>query len=469
MNATGHNSASGKRLDSWKEIGAFFNRDERTVKRWEATRGLPVHRVPGGGRVYAYSEELKAWLENAAPVIGESAMAAVASQESTATATVVLPPALAEPDLEAPPSRRVSPLFLVLAALLVATGVFLLARPPWKRSSVPTHAAVHKANPKAEQLYFTGIYYWHKRTPESLNQAVDAFTQAIVEDPNYAPAYVGLADCYNLLREYSSMAPAEAYPRALAAAQRAIALDESLSGAHSALAFAEFHWSWNLPEAEKEFRRAIALSPNSVQAHHWYATSLLSLARLPESVAEINQAQSLDPQSSAILADKALILYYADQKNEAMRLLRSLETSEPAFLSPHQYISGIALFEGDDATYLAEGRQVAELRHDPDQLSVIEAAEHGQASGGRRGMLSAKLAAEMKLHRSRKTLAYSLAETSGLLGENQEAMNYLEESFANHEPSVLGARLSPAFTALRGEPRFLGLLAKLGLPAPPQQ
>ena len=186
-----------------------------------------------------------------------------------------------------------------------------------------------------------------------------------MEDPNYAPAYVGLADCFNLLREYSSMAPAEAYPRALAAAQRAIALDDSLSGAHSALAFAEFHWSWNLPEAEKEFRRAIALSPNSVQAHHWYATSLLSLARLPESVAEINQAQCLDPQSSAILADKALILYYADQKNEAMRLLRSLETSEPAFLSPHQYISGIALFEGDDATYLAEGRQVAELRHDP--------------------------------------------------------------------------------------------------------
>jgi tetratricopeptide (TPR) repeat protein len=470
MSATGQNSEGGKRLDSWKEIGAFFSRDERTVKRWEATRGLPVHRVPGGGRVYAYPEELQAWLENAAPAIGEIAMAAAASQETASEAVIAVQPVLAEstPDLPAS-SRRVSPIFVLLATVLLVGGIFLLARPPWKRSGAPTHATVHKANPKAEQLYLTGIYYWHKRTAESLNQAVDYFTQAIVEDPNYAPAYVGLADCYNLLREYSSMASSEAYPRALAAAQRAIALDESLSGAHSALAFAEFNWSWDLPEAEKEFRRAIELSPNSVPAHHWYATSLLSLGRLPEAVAEIDRAQSLDPQSTAILADKALILYCAGQKKEAMSLLKSLEASEPAFLSTHQYLSGIALFEGDDAAYLAEGRQVAELRHDPDQLSVVEAAERGQASGGRHGMLAAKLEAEMKLQRSGRAAAYSLAETSGLLGENQKAMEYLEESFTNHEPSILGARLSPAFAELHRDPRFQGLLAKIGLPALPQQ
>ena len=157
MNATGHNSASGKRLDSWKEIGAFFNRDERTVKRWEAdarASGASRSGRRAGLCLYRRAKDLAG--KRRTRHLASARWQRWPRMNLTATATVVLPPALAEPDLEAPPSRRVSPLFLVLAALLVATGVFLLARPPWKRSSVPTHAAVHKANPKAEQLYFTG-------------------------------------------------------------------------------------------------------------------------------------------------------------------------------------------------------------------------------------------------------------------------------------------------------------------------
>ena len=110
-----------------------------------------------------------------------------------------------------------------------------------------------------------------------MNKSVDYFTQAIVHDPNYAPAYVGLANSYNLLREYTLMPASEAYPRALAAARRAVELDDQSSEAHASLAFALYYGTWDAAGAEREFRRAIELNPNSAVAHHWYATYLATL------------------------------------------------------------------------------------------------------------------------------------------------------------------------------------------------
>jgi tetratricopeptide (TPR) repeat protein len=462
MSAAGHNSTGGKRLDSWKEIGAFFNRDERTVKRWETTRGLPVHRVPGGGRVYAYTEELKAWLESSRgqPETAEVELPQPAAQQPPESASVE---EVSRPNIDRRPG--VSPAFVAVIAVLLIGGIFLIVRPPWRsREVVAAHSVKHKADPKAEQFYLTGIYYWHKRTPDSLNQAVDSFTQAIVVDPNYAPAYVGLADCYNLLREYSSMPPEEAYPRAIAAARRAIILDDSLAGAHSSLAFAEFYWSWQVADAEKEFRRAIELSPNSVQAHHWYATSLLELARFPEAVEEINRAQALDPQSTAILADKGLILYYSGRKDEGTTLLKRLEVSDPTFLSTHGYLAGIGLIEGDHEMYLSEARKAAEVRHDADAMTVVEASEHGFARGGPRAMLAGMMEAQKKLHASGKTSAYALAETSGMLGDDRGAMAYLNESYEKHESALVGMRISPFFGGLHKDAQFQEMIKKVGLP-----
>ncbi len=462
MGAVGQNSPGGKRLDSWKEIGAFFQRDERTVKRWEATRGLPVHRVPGGGRVYAYTNELTAWLESG------QAKDEVTPPIETPAPQQPIAVSVPAPALEVRRQRRISPAFVAIVSVVLLGGIFLLVRPPWRRrTEALQHAPVHKPDPKAQELYLAGIYYWHKRTPESLNQAVDAFTQAIVVDPDYAPAYVGLADCYNLLREYSSLPESEAYPRAISAARRAIALDDSLAGAHSSLAFAEFYWTWQIPEAEHEFQRAIALSPNSVQAHHWYATSLVELVRFPEAQAEIERAQTLDPQSTPVLADKGLILYLSGQKNEGISILKNVEASEPAFLSSHEYMAMIALLEGQDALYVAESRKTAEMRHDADRMAVVEAAARGLAKGGRRTMLSARLDAQRKLYAKEKLAAYPLAETCALLGDNQGALQYLEESFSKHDPSLVGIRVSPMFSGLHADPQFRELVRKIGLPTLP--
>src|SRR5579871_3376720 len=236
-----------------------------------------------------------------------------------------------------------------ILALVFAVWIF---RPGYHNANAgmkpnPSGAAStlhHAANREAEDYYLKGRFYWNKRTPESLNQAVDSFTQAIVHDPNYSDAYVGLADCYNLLREYTMMPAGEAYPRALAAAKKAVELDDQSSAAHASLAFVSFFGMWDAGTADEEFRRAINLDPNNANAHHWYATYLQAVRRFDESLHEIDRAQALDPNSSSILVDKGMLLWRAGHQEEALRLLRQLEQADPEAVSPHRYLK-FAYFE----------------------------------------------------------------------------------------------------------------------------
>ena len=158
-------------------------------------------------------------------------------------------------------------------------------------------AAPHVPAAEAQDLYLKGRYYFEKRTPADLNQAVDFFTQAIVHDPGYAAPYVGLADSYNLLREYSAMLPEEAFPRALAAASKAVELDPNSAEAHNSLAFASYWGFFDAATADREFKRAIELDATLPRAHHWYATFLVAIQRNQEALVEIERARRLDPSS----------------------------------------------------------------------------------------------------------------------------------------------------------------------------
>jgi len=182
--------------------------------------------------------------------------------------------------------------------------------------------------------------------PESLRAAVDYFAQAIVRDPNYAPAYGGLANCYNLLREFSAMPANDAYPKALEAARKAVQPDDSSAEAHNSLAFVSFYWNWDATLAERGFQRAIQLDPNYVLAHHWRAPFLMAMRRLPEALNEIEIARKLDPASNAILADKGLLLARMHRFDEAMALLKQIEALEPKFSSAHSYLAEIHLDTG---------------------------------------------------------------------------------------------------------------------------
>jgi tetratricopeptide (TPR) repeat protein len=498
MGSTESSPRANRRLDTWKEIGAFFGRDERTVKRWETTRGLPVHRVPGAGRanVYAYTDELAEWLHGA-KIAGEqetesnpdalNEIAAGAEAEAnTDTAAEAGGDAqgnagfidrrvgerrsgarLTVPAHNWPAGRYLAILVAVLVVALLAVTVVRRASSARTVRTTPAAARHHTPDPAAEQLYLKGIYYWQKRTPETLNQAVDYFTQAVVRDPQYAEAYVGLANCYNLLREYSLMPANEAYPRAQAAAQRAIALDDSLSGAHSALAFVDFYWSWDAGAAQREFVRALTLDPNSAVAHYWYGTFLLHLGRFSESLEEIEKAQKLDPNSKSILADKGLALFHSGQTAQAAELLKHLAAAEPDFLSPHSYLATVYLGQGEYPQYLEESRKAAMLLHDQARLEIVSAGEKGLARGGAHGMWSEMLKEQQRLHTDGKETAYNLAQTCASLGRKQEALDYLQAAYQQHEPALVTMRVDIQLSSLHDEPRFRKLLAEVGLPPLP--
>lgn len=321
-------------------------------------------------------------------------------------------------------------------------------------------------NPEARDLYLKGRYYWNKRTPADLNKAVDYFTQAIVHDPAYAEAYVGLADSYSLLREYSVMPPSEAYPRALAAAKKAVELDEHSSDAHASVAFVSFYGMWDVKTAEVEFKRAIQLNPNNAVAHHWYATYLMSIHRMPESIAEIERARTLDPSSRSIMADKGGILFVAERNDEAVALLKQMEANEPDFVSPHRYLKYAYLIQRDYPNYLSEFRTEAQLLHDETSLALALAAEKGFDHGGGKVMLESLRQQEKKLYNQGRFSPFSLAETCAQLGDKKAALKYLQAAFDQHAEGVAQIEGDPFFYSLREEPGYRELTARIGLPQP---
>jgi Tfp pilus assembly protein PilF len=450
----------GRRLDSWKEIASFFARDERTVRRWEKEQALPVHRIPGGakGRVFAYKSELSEWL-----VASQVVKAEIDSRAHQGPS---------------PKSRQVktsSHLLSIakLGGVLAVCGILITillyyrgGRRPWVHASETNNTAprnsLSSSYSEAEDLYLKGRFYWNKRTPDDLNRAVDYFTQAIVRDPGYAKSYAGLADCYNLLREYSAMPDSEAYPRALTAATKAVELDDSLAEAHTSLGFVTFFWNWDAVGAEREFKRALILNPNDARAHHWYATFLLTSLRIPEALIQIETARRLDPSSNSILADKGLMLSAAGQTDDAVALLKQIQATEPSFTSTHRYLSEIYFNRQDYEGYLSEWDQTAFLTRDQQELMLVRAARDGYAKAGSVKMLENTLRIQKQFYEKGSAPAYALAVTCARLGKKEEAVQYLEAAYKTRENYLLFLASDTAFKNLRDEPHYQSLIKKIG-------
>src|ERR1039458_9065633 len=308
---------------------------------------------------------------------------------------------------------------------------------PWARPAYTEGSRL--TNPEAEDLYLKGRYYWNKRTPDDLNKAVDLFTQAIVHDPGYAKAYAGLADTYNLLREFSLMPSNQAFSRSLAAPRRAVELDGGLADAHNSLALASFYGAWDFASAEREFRRAIELDPKYATAYHWYANALLAFGRFEGALAKIARARQLDPNSVSILADRGFILYGAGWHAEAIALLTLVAADDPSFQSPHSYLAQIYLVRGAYPEYLTQAKLRAQLAHDVDGLAVEAAAAPGWAEGGARGLLEATFEAQKALWSEDRLPA------STLLGRKAEALAYLHAALDKHEMQLVALAVRSEF------------------------
>jgi Tfp pilus assembly protein PilF len=316
-------------------------------------------------------------------------------------------------------------------------------------------------------LYLKGRFEWNKRTPTSLNSALDLFTQAIVHDPGNAQAYAGLADTYDLLWEYSTMREDEAFPRAIAAAKKAVQLDDTLAEAHRALGFAEMYGTWDFIDAEREFRRAIELDPNDAQARRWFANAFAVPSRYDEALQQLNKAQELDPSSNATLADKGLMLANAGHIKEGTELLKEVERSSPEFRSPHVYMMRISLANGNYQAFLSEGASAAEASNDAVLRDIISSAQTSYKRAGGRGLLQELYAKQKEYYLAHKLSGTWLAKTCVLMGRKEEALHLLEMAYANHETEVLSCLSHPDLLSLKEEPRYKALVARMRFPMHP--
>jgi tetratricopeptide (TPR) repeat protein len=350
--------------------------------------------------------------------------------------------------------------------LLLIAGSFLVFsfghREPRYKNAL---AAPQPPSAEAQDLYLKGRYHFEKRTPDDLNRAVDFFTQAIVHDPNYAAPYVGLADSYNLLREFSVMPPQEAFPRARSAAAKAVELDPNSAEAHNSLAFASFWGFFDVATADREFNRAIELNPSLPRAHHWYATFLIETGRTQEALAEIERARQLDPSSTPILADKGIILAVAGKTEEARTLLMQLAASQPEFVPPHRYLAQDIYFrEGNYAGYLTESGTVARLRHDAKAQKSIDLEKAAYERGGRRGLFEERLTTTLELFNRGAGSAFDVAEAYAALGQDSNALRYLELAYQRHDLLLTTLTTNEEFQHLHQDQQFRELVAKVGLP-----
>jgi tetratricopeptide (TPR) repeat protein len=453
-------NSADRRLDSWKEIAAFFGRDERTVKRWEKERGLPVHRVPGGGRgtVFAFSQELTDWLR--------SSQLKEPAESGVKEGIVLVPPDEGGP-IRMPVERHWGMVGAVVTLAFLSLVAFGFTR-FYNLHSVHGHLlpslsprVSSEAHQNAEELYLQGRYHWNKRTPEDLTQAEDDFAKSSQLDPNYALAYAGTADCYNLLREYTHTPASQTFPLAIAAARKSIELDPELSEGHRALAFALFHWDWDVDGAEREFKRAIELNPKDVEAHHWYATALMPLARYPEAIAQIEVARQLDPSSSSIAADRAMILYASGRTEQSIEILRELEIAEPNFSSTPNYLARIYFEQRQYEKYFAEAEVAAKLSHDDGALASIQVSRREFKSGGEKALLQGLLEEQLESFREGRTDAISVAMIYACQGNTRETMDYLEKAYQRHDYGLISVRGWTRFKGMGDDQQFQDLMKRI--------
>src|SRR5438270_394810 len=321
---------------------------------------------------------------------------------------------------------------------------------------------VKVVNPEAYESYLKGRDFWNKRTADGLKAALAYFKQATEEDPKYATAYSGLADAYALLGDwqYAVMTPKEAFPKAKAAAIKALELDSSLSEAHNSLAFVLDGFDWDLDAGGKEFQRAIELNPGYATAHHWYAWHLTLLGRFDEAITEMRKAESLDPLSLIINADLAELLVIAHHYDESIAQSRKTIEMDPNFALAHNQLAQAYLQKHMYSEAVAELQKAVQLSGDS-PTCLANLARAYVASGKR--IEAVKLLNDLKRRSSTgSSNASEIAMMYASLGDTDQAMNWLEKGFEERfNPGVL---LRPGFDPLRSDPRFQQLVHRIGLP-----
>ncbi len=314
-------------------------------------------------------------------------------------------------------------------------------------------------NTEAYQAYLRGRYHWNKRTGEDLKKAIGYFEQAIRKDQDYALAYVGLADCYNVLDFYTSLPPTQTFPQAKAAALKALEYDDTLAEAHTSLAAVKHFYEWDWLGAEEEYRRAIELNPGYPTAHHWYAELLTMLGQHEKAIAEIKHALELDPLSLIINSDAGSYIYYARQHDQAIEQLHKTIEIDPNFAGAHKWLGETYVQKGMYGAAIEEFQKAATLS--PGNPRYEAASVYAYAMVGKRVDATNILAA---LKKGGHLSAIGVAVIHTGLDEKEQALEWLEKAYEKHESELAFLKVDPRFDPLRSDPRFQSLLRRMNFP-----
>jgi serine/threonine-protein kinase len=316
-------------------------------------------------------------------------------------------------------------------------------------------------SPEAHEAYLRGRYHWEKRTKEGLETSIGYFKQAIDLDPAYALAYAGLADSYTVMPWFAYVQPRAIYPKARAAAMKALEIDETLAEAHASLGYI-YALDWNWPGADSEFKRALSLNPGYAVAHHWYGSHLATIGRFDEAVAEGTRAQELDPYSLIIIRDLGLTFYFARRYEEAVKQYRIALALDPDF-APARSFLGLAYTRlGDHQRAIAEG--LAAVRLTGNAPGRLAALGRSYAAAGQIKEAENILG---QLEQLSKTAYVSIFDTAAIyvtLGNKDRALGLLEAAFKAHDPELIRLKRDPFLDPLRPDPRFQDLMLRMKFP-----
>ncbi len=319
----------------------------------------------------------------------------------------------------------------------------------------------HTDDQEAHNLYLKGLYFWNRRLEGGMKLAMEHFHQAIEKDPGYALAHVGVADTYNISGFFGFFPPKEAFPKALAAAKKALEIDDTLGEAHASLAWVYTFHEWDWSAAENEFKRAIELSPNYATAHEWYGIYLFAMGRFDEAIAETERARELDPLSPIINALVGCAYWFARRYEESIKNFQKTLELDPNFLLTNTW-SVLA--------YVADGRCESVVR----TIRGVEASavEHAYTLGyfgyaygvcGQEDDALRTLGILNELAKKRYVSPVHQANILLGLGRMDEAFDLIEKAYVERNPMLVFARTGPFFDPILSDTRYVELLKKIGL------
>jgi TolB-like protein/DNA-binding winged helix-turn-helix (wHTH) protein/Tfp pilus assembly protein PilF len=319
-------------------------------------------------------------------------------------------------------------------------------------------------NPEAHEAYLKGRYFWNRRTEKDLEKAIQYFEEAIQKDPNYAPAYVGMADAHMVLGSFALNArrPDEVFPKAEIEARKALELDETLAEAHGALGSIRTLYDWDRQATEREYKRALELNPNYATGHQWYGLYLSQIGVHDEAIAETRRALQLDPLSVGISSALGLRLYFARRYEQAIKQFADALELDSNHALAHLWLGQTFEQKGNHKEAIIEIQKAVTLS----QGSPLFVAELGRAYGlaGQRNEALKVLDELHKLSKDHYVSAYDQVIVYLGLGEKEQAFAWLQKAVQERSPMLVNLKVDPALDPLRSDARFHTILLRVGLP-----